>query len=96
MPLPRLLVPALALAAGLACSLVLPPGAPAQGAPDRPNIVLIITDDMGYADIGSYGARDVFTPHLDRLAREGVRFTDFYANATTCTPTRAGLITGRY
>ncbi len=96
MPLPRLLVPALTLAAGLACSLVLPPGAPAQGAPDRPNIVLIITDDMGYADIGSYGARDVRTPHLDRLAREGVRFTDFYANATTCTPTRAGLITGRY
>lgn len=96
MPLPRLLIPALTLAAGLACSLVFPPGAPAQGAPDRPNIVLIITDDMGYADIGSYGARDVRTPHLDRLAREGVRFTDFYANATTCTPTRAGLITGRY
>jgi arylsulfatase A-like enzyme len=96
MPLPRLLVHALTLAAGLACSLVFPPGAPAQGAPDRPNIVLIITDDLGYADIGSYGARDVRTPHLDRLAREGVRFTDFYANATTCTPTRAGLITGRY
>ncbi|MFN9202264.1 MAG: sulfatase-like hydrolase/transferase [Gemmatimonas sp.] len=96
MLLPRVLVPALTLAAGLASSLVVPPRVSAQGAPDRPNIVLIITDDMGYADIGSYGARDVRTPHLDRLACEGVRFTDFYANATTCTPTRAGLITGRY
>ncbi|WP_158514693.1 sulfatase family protein [Gemmatimonas phototrophica] len=64
--------------------------------PDRPNVVLIITDDMGYADLGSYGARDIRTPNLDRLAREGVRFTDFYANASTCTPTRAGLISGRY
>ncbi len=63
---------------------------------DRPNVVLIITDDMGYADIGSYGARDIRTPNLDRLARAGVRFTDFYANGTTCTPTRAALITGRY
>lgn len=62
----------------------------------RPNIVLIITDDMGYADLGSYGATDIRTPNLDRLAREGVRFTDFYANGTTCTPTRAGLISGRY
>jgi len=44
--------------------------------PDRPNVVLIITDDMGYADLGSYGARDIRTPNLDRLAREGVRFTD--------------------
>ena len=66
----------------------------AQGA--RPNVVLIMTDDAGYADLGSYGATDVRTPHLDRLAREGVRFTDFYANAPSCTPTRAGLITGRY
>jgi arylsulfatase A-like enzyme len=68
----------------------------AQPTGDRPNVVLLITDDLGYADIGSYGARDIRTPNLDRLAREGVRFTDFYANATTCTPTRAGLISGRY
>lgn len=68
----------------------------AATAADRPNVVLIITDDMGYADIGSFGARDVRTPYLDRLARAGVRFTDFYANGTTCTPTRAALITGRY
>ena len=62
----------------------------------RPNIVLIITDDMGYGDLGSYGAPDVKTPNIDRLARDGVRMTDFYANGATCTPTRAGLISGRY
>jgi arylsulfatase A-like enzyme len=58
--------------------------------------VLIVADDLGYGDLGSYGAPDVKTPHLDRLAREGVRLTDYYANAAVCTPTRAALITGRY
>ena len=62
----------------------------------RPNVVLIVADDLGYGDLGSYGAPDIRTPNLDRLAREGVRFTDFYANAPVCTPTRAALITGRY
>src|SRR5215208_1216878 len=62
----------------------------------RPNVVLIMTDDVGYGDFGVYGAPDIRTPNIDRLAREGVRFTDFYANAPTCTPTRAGLISGRY
>lgn len=61
----------------------------------RPNVVLIITDDAGYADFGCYGATDIRTPHIDRLAREGVRLTDFYA-APQCTPTRAALISGRY
>jgi arylsulfatase A-like enzyme len=61
-----------------------------------PNVVLIMTDDAGYADIGSYGAPDIRTPHIDSLARDGVRLTDFYANAMSCTPTRAGLIAGRY
>jgi arylsulfatase A-like enzyme len=61
----------------------------------RPNVVLIITDDVGYGDIGSYGARDIRTPHIDSLAKAGVRLTDFYA-APQCTPTRAALITGRY
>ena len=60
-----------------------------------PNIVLIITDDVGYGDIGSYGATDIRTPHIDRLAAEGVKLTDFYA-APQCTPTRAALMTGRY
>jgi arylsulfatase A-like enzyme len=65
-------------------------------APSRPNIVLIITDDVGYGDLGSYGAPDIKTPNIDRLAKNGTRFTDFYANGSSCTPTRAGLISGRY
>jgi arylsulfatase A-like enzyme len=68
----------------------------AQPRENRPNIILIIADDLGYGDLGIYGATDTKTPNLDRLAREGTRFTDFYANAPVCTPTRAGLITGRY
>jgi arylsulfatase A-like enzyme len=67
-----------------------------QSPPARPNVVLIITDDMGWADLGSYGATDIRTPNLDSLARDGIRLTDFYANGTTCTPTRAALISGRY
>ena len=62
----------------------------------KPNVIFILVDDLGYADIGSYGARDIRTPHLDRLAREGVRLTDCYSNGPVCTPTRAGFITGRY
>src|SRR5437867_310797 len=64
--------------------------------PQKPNVVLIVTDDVGYGDIGSYGAPDIKTPNIDRLAKEGVKLTDFYANGATCTPTRAGLTTGRY
>jgi arylsulfatase A len=61
----------------------------------RPNVVLIITDDVGYGDIGSYGAPDIKTPHIDSLAKAGTRLTDFYA-APNCSPTRAALISGRY
>ena len=68
---------------------------PARAGVARPNVVLIIMDDVGYGDVGSYGAKDIRTPNIDRLAREGVRFTDFYA-APTCSPTRASLISGRY
>ncbi|MDF2773722.1 MAG: atsA 9 [Geminicoccaceae bacterium] len=71
-----------------------PPG-PEQPAV-RPNVVLIMMDDMGYGDLGSYGAPDVRTPHIDRLAREGVRLTNAYANGHVCSPTRAALISGRY
>lgn len=66
------------------------------GAAQRTNVVLIITDDVGYGDLASYGAPDVRTPNIDRIGREGVRLTDFYANAPFCTPTRVGLIAGRY
>lgn len=67
-----------------------------QLSPDAPNVVLIMTDDAGYADTGSYGAPDIRTPNIDSIARDGVKLTDFYANAMSCTPTRAGLIAGRY
>ena len=62
----------------------------------RPNVVLFLSDDMGYADIGCYGAKDIKTPNIDRLAREGVKLTDCYSNGPVCTPTRCGLMTGRY
>jgi arylsulfatase A len=61
----------------------------------RPNVVLVVMDDVGYGDYGAYGAPDIKTPNVDRLARDGVKFTDFYA-APSCTPTRVALITGRY
>ena len=61
-----------------------------------PNIIVILADDLGYGDIGAYGATLIETPRLDRLAREGVRMTDFYASGNVCTPSRAGLLTGRY
>jgi len=68
----------------------------AAGNPGRPNVIFIMTDDAGYGDTGAYGARDIRTPNIDRLAREGTRFTDFYSNGASCSPTRAGFLTGRY
>jgi arylsulfatase A-like enzyme len=62
----------------------------------KPNIVLIFMDDMGYADVGSYGAKDYETIHLDRMAHEGMRFTDFYASQAVCSASRASLLTGCY
>ena len=62
----------------------------------RPNIVLIMADDLGYGDVGCYGAKDIPTPHIDALAAGGVRFTDGYCSASTCTPTRFSLLTGKY
>jgi arylsulfatase A-like enzyme len=62
----------------------------------QPNVILILADDLGYADLGFQGGRDIRTPHLDALARAGVRCTDGYASCPVCSPTRAGLLTGRY
>jgi arylsulfatase A-like enzyme len=62
----------------------------------RPNVVFVLVDDMGYADLGCMGSKDIRTPNIDRLAKEGVKFTQFYANAPVCTPTRAAFLTGRY
>jgi len=72
-------------------------GSALGSAPDkRPNVVLILADDLGYGDIGSYGARFIRTPNIDRLAREGTRLTRFFAGANVCSPSRASLMTGRY
>ena len=59
----------------------------AQEAASRPNVVLIITDDMGWADLSSYGATDIKTPNIDSIGRDGIRLTDLYANGVMCSPT---------
>lgn len=63
---------------------------------DTPNVILILADDLGFGDLGCYGASDIRTPHLDRLAQEGLRFTDFYVSQPVCTASRASLLTGCY
>lgn len=68
----------------------------AMAAPDKPNILVILADDLGYADVGFQGCQDIPTPHLDRLARSGLRCTSGYVTHPFCSPTRAGLMTGRY
>ena len=65
-------------------------------ATDRPNILIILADDHGYGDASCYGGPNIQTPNMDRIAREGVRFTNFYANSSVCSPSRASLMTGRY
>lgn len=75
---------------------LLPHTARAADKADRPNIVLIVADDLGYGDLGCYGQKTVPTPNLDRLAREGLRFTQVYAGSTVCAPSRCALMTGRH
>lgn len=67
-----------------------------KGSAGRPNILLIVADDLGYGDVGAHGCRDIPTPHLDSIAASGVRCTSGYVSAPQCGPTRAGLLTGRY
>lgn len=62
----------------------------------QPNLVIIFTDDMGYGDLGCYGGKDIPTPHLDRLAAEGARFTSAYTVAPICVPSRMGLMSGKF
>src|SRR5688500_6817615 len=69
---------------------------PFAAAGEKPNIIIIVADDLGYGDIGVHGCRDIATPHIDSLARDGVRCTQGYVSAPQCSPTRAGLLTGRY
>ena len=83
-----LLTPALILLiAGPVCS---------QESAELPNVILINADDLGYGDLGCYGAQKVKTPNIDRLAREGRRFTDAHSASAVCSPSRYGLLTGRY
>ncbi len=86
-PVLRLLLPFLLFGAGTVA-----PGASAQ----RPNLIWIMADDLGYGDLGCYGQQVIKTPQLDRMAREGLRFTQFYAGATVCAPSRSVLMTGQH
>ncbi len=76
--------------------LLLLPTTVSLAAPRPPNIVIIFTDDQGYADVGVFGAKDFSTPNLDRMAREGIRFTDFHVAQAVCSASRAALLTGCY
>ena len=77
----------------LALALLLGSAAPAD---DRPNLIWVMADDLGYGELGCYGQTLIKTPNLDRMAREGMRFTRFYAGATVCAPSRSVLMTGRH
>lgn len=76
------------------------PGDPVPGAKPhkstKPNVIVIVSDDAGYADFGCYGGTQIPTPNIDAIARQGIRFTDAYVSASVCAPSRAGILTGRY
>src|SRR5689334_4700843 len=84
--------------AGAAGTLALAGGPTRRGEaqPARPNIIFIMADDLGYADVSCYGRQDYSTPNIDRIAAGGVRFLQGYANSAVCSATRTALITGRY
>src|SRR5512142_3450591 len=76
------------------CSAARPPQVAATRA--RPNVIVILADDLGYGDTGAYGSKLIRTPNIDALAAGGVRFTDGYVTHPVCAPSRAGILTGRY
>lgn len=78
------------------CNCAGPPADPPEGASRAPNVVVILADDLGYADVGFQGLRDFATPNIDALAAAGIRFTNGYVSHPYCSPSRAGLLTGRY
>src|SRR5262249_8241906 len=80
----------------LVLSGFLPGVASGQAAPPKPNVVLILADDLGWTDLACFGSELYETPHLDRLSQEGMRFTQNYSACTVCSPTRAALLTGKY
>lgn len=86
-------VTGLVLSSVMVCGLMVAGGRPASAA--RPNIILIVADDLGYGDLGYQGSSQIPTPHLDALARSGMRFTQGYVSSPVCSPSRAGMLTGR-
>ena len=92
----RTLTRFLFLAVALGVPLLSAMGRRPTAAPPPPNVVIIYADDLGYGDLGCYGSPTIRTPALDRMAAEGMRFTDFYSAGEVCTPSRAALLTGRY
>src|SRR5690242_7970292 len=79
----------------LVAGALLVSGVDNAAAAETPNIIIILADDLGYGDLGCYGHPSIRTPNLDRMAAEGLRFTDFYEGQSYCTPSRAALLTGR-
>src|SRR5262245_36725564 len=86
----------LAIAAFLLFPSVAISAAEAADASQKPKIVIIVADDLGYGELGCYGGKDIPTPNIDSIAVGGVRFTSGYVSCPVCSPTRAGLMTGRY
>src|SRR3954447_20695987 len=70
--------------------------APAVAAAKKPNFIIILSDDVGWAEFGFQGGKDIPTPNIDSIAKNGIRFPQGYVSGTYCSPTRAGLMTGRY
>lgn len=81
------MIPAGVLAGSLLAAASVPP--------EKPNILLMVGDDIGWGDIGCYGSKQIQTPNIDQLAKQGVRFTSGYVTAALCSPSRAGMLTGR-
>src|SRR5687767_8237660 len=80
----------------LACLIVLAILAPFAAAAEKPNVIVILCDDVGYGEFGFQGNKQIPTPNIDSIAANGVRFTNGYVSGPYCSPTRAGLLTGRY
>lgn len=97
MKCPSFILPSLLLLSILSCdSTDSAPASPPTAAADAPNVIHIFVDDLGYGDLSCFGANDLATPNIDRLAAEGIKFTEFYSASAVCSPSRAGLLTGRY